>query len=335
MTALSKTALKALWKAYFQPTSADFSNLIDSWTDYKVGLEALGQAVSAGSVGVPRYISTTTVEFLSVGATGQDLLGAGTAASARSVIGLSGLTLPVSVANGGTGVASLSANHVLLGNGTSAVQLVAPGTSGNVLTSDGTTWQSAAPSGIPTGSVTDYVGSTAPSGWVLLDGKTIGSASSGATNRANADTQTLFELLWNSMANAEAPVSSGRGASAAADFAANKTITIPDARGRVVAGKDDMGGTTASRLTSGGSGITGTTLGVAGGTQTHTLTTTEMPAHTHSIQPYTAGCGGTVVPTGVGSGGATLATVNTNATGGGGAHQNTQPTLVLNKIIKL
>lgn len=147
MTALSKTALKALWKAYFQPTSADFSNLIDSWTDYKVGLEALGQAVSAGSVGVPRYISTTTVEFLSVGATGQDLLGSGTAASARSVIGLSGLTLPVSVANGGTGVASLSANHVLLGNGTSAVQLVAPGTSGNVLTSNGTTWQSAAPAG--------------------------------------------------------------------------------------------------------------------------------------------------------------------------------------------
>jgi len=142
MTALSKTALKALWKAYFQPTSADFSNLIDSWTDYKVGLEALGQAVSAGSVGVPRYVSTTTVEFLSVGATGQDLLGSGTAASARSVIGLSGLTLPVSVANGGTGVASLSANHVLLGNGASAVQLVAPGASGNVLTSDGNTWSS-------------------------------------------------------------------------------------------------------------------------------------------------------------------------------------------------
>lgn len=331
MTALSKTALKALWKAYFQPTSADFSNLIDSWTDYKVGLEALGQAVSAGSVGVPRYISTTTVEFLSVGATGQDLLGAGTAASARSVIGLSGLTLPVSVANGGTGVASLSANHVLLGNGTSAVQLVAPGTSGNVLTSDGTTWQSAAPSaasGIPTGSVTDYVGSTAPSGWVLLDGKTIGSASSGATNRANSDTQTLFELLWNSMANAEAPVSGGRGASATADFTANKTITIPDARGRVIAGKDNMGGTTASRLTSGGSGITGTTLGVAGGTQTHTLTTTEMPSHTHT--GGVAGGSGALVSCGGSSLGG-----NTGSTGGGGAHQNTQPTLVLNKIIKL
>ena len=49
----------------------------------------------------------------------------------------------LNVANGGTGVTSLAANHVILGNGTSAMQTVAPGSSGNVLTSDGTTWQSA------------------------------------------------------------------------------------------------------------------------------------------------------------------------------------------------
>jgi hypothetical protein len=54
-------------------------------------------------------------------------------------------TLPVG--NGGTGAASLTANNVLLGNGTSAIQVVAPGTSGNVLTSNGTTWTSEAPSG--------------------------------------------------------------------------------------------------------------------------------------------------------------------------------------------
>lgn len=51
-------------------------------------------------------------------------------------------TLPV--ANGGTGLATITANNVLLGNGTSAMQVVAPGTSGNVLTSDGTTWASTA-----------------------------------------------------------------------------------------------------------------------------------------------------------------------------------------------
>jgi hypothetical protein len=52
-------------------------------------------------------------------------------------------TLPV--ANGGTGAATLTTNSVLLGNGTSAVQTVSPGTSGNILKSNGTTWESAAP----------------------------------------------------------------------------------------------------------------------------------------------------------------------------------------------
>jgi hypothetical protein len=53
----------------------------------------------------------------------------------------------LAVANGGTGAASLTANNVILGNGTSAVQTVAPGTTGNVLTSNGTTWQSTASTG--------------------------------------------------------------------------------------------------------------------------------------------------------------------------------------------
>lgn len=51
----------------------------------------------------------------------------------------------VGVANGGTGATSLTANNVILGNGTSAVQTVAPGTNGNVLTSNGTTWVSSTP----------------------------------------------------------------------------------------------------------------------------------------------------------------------------------------------
>jgi hypothetical protein len=51
----------------------------------------------------------------------------------------------LTVANGGTGATTLTANNVLLGNGTSALQVVAPSTSGNVLTSNGTTWASSAP----------------------------------------------------------------------------------------------------------------------------------------------------------------------------------------------
>lgn len=52
-------------------------------------------------------------------------------------------TTPVSA--GGTGSTTLTANNVLLGNGTSALQVVAPGANGNVLTSNGTTWVSSAP----------------------------------------------------------------------------------------------------------------------------------------------------------------------------------------------
>lgn len=57
------------------------------------------------------------------------------------------VTGTIAVANGGTGATSFTANNVLLGNGTSALQTVAPGSSGNVLTSNGTTWQSTAPAG--------------------------------------------------------------------------------------------------------------------------------------------------------------------------------------------
>lgn len=63
------------------------------------------------------------------------------ATSGTVITGSGGVT---GVANGGTGASSLAANNVLLGNGTSAFQVVAPSTSGNVLTSNGTTWTSAA-----------------------------------------------------------------------------------------------------------------------------------------------------------------------------------------------
>jgi hypothetical protein len=66
---------------------------------------------------------------------------------------LSSLTLgsPLPVASGGTGLATLTANNVILGNGTSNPAFVAPSTNGNVLTSNGSTWTSAVPSGITTG----------------------------------------------------------------------------------------------------------------------------------------------------------------------------------------
>ena len=64
----------------------------------------------------------------------------------NKTIGVSQLSGNVAVTNGGTGTGSLTTNGVLLGNSTSALKTVSPGTSGNVLTSDGTTWVSAPPS---------------------------------------------------------------------------------------------------------------------------------------------------------------------------------------------
>jgi len=61
------------------------------------------------------------------------------------ITSLTGLTTPLTVAQGGTGAATLTSNNVLLGNGTSAPQVVAPSTTGNILTSNGTTWVSSTP----------------------------------------------------------------------------------------------------------------------------------------------------------------------------------------------
>lgn len=77
-----------------------------------------------------------------------------------------GVTGTLPVANGGTGATSLTSNNVLLGNGASAPQTVAPGTSGNVLTSNGTTWESAAVGGgFDSGTAMLFQQTTAPTGW--------------------------------------------------------------------------------------------------------------------------------------------------------------------------
>ena len=66
-------------------------------------------------------------------------------------------------------------------------------------------------------------------GWVQANGKTIGSITSGASERANADTQNLFLFLWNQAPfDGGLPVLGGRGANAAADWTATKQLTLPD-----------------------------------------------------------------------------------------------------------
>jgi microcystin-dependent protein len=135
------------------------------------------------------------------------------------------------------------------------------------------------------------------------------------------------------------------------------TFNLPDLRGRVPAGKDDMGGSAASRLTNAGSSIAGTALGAAGGGETQTLTRAQLPtgitsSGTNSIsvtssssvvqggtdQFFTGGAvpsvqnplvGSTITSTGSNS-----ISVTSNNTSGN-AHPNVQPTLITNYIIRI
>jgi microcystin-dependent protein len=124
------------------------------------------------------------------------------------------------------------------------------------------------------------------------------------------------------------------------------TFNLPDYRGKVGAGKDDMGGTAANRITAAISGIAGITLGASGGAEGITLTTGQIPAHAHTDSGHThvysraSASGGS---TGAGAGGVLDTLTNTNDglgfaqiqnTGGGGAHANVQPTIIVNKIMR-
>jgi len=93
----------------------------------------------------------------------------------------------------------------------------------------------AAAAGFTTGDLKPTLKTVADAGWVMCNDGTIGSGASGATTRANADTEALYTVLWNNVADAWAPVTGGRGASAAADFAANKPIRLTKMLGRALA----------------------------------------------------------------------------------------------------
>lgn len=225
-----------------------------------------------------------------------------------------GAALPV--ASGGTGLATLTANNVILGNGTSTPSFVAPGTSGNLLTSNGTTWTSAAaPTSFVAGMLMPYAGSSAPSGWLMCYGQAVS---------RTVTYSALFAAIGTSYG-------SGDGST---------TFNIPDLRGRVPAGKDDMGGSAASRLTSAISGVDGATLGASGGDQrqqSHTHTATDS-GHTHTYTSVSSaggagniqGGGGSPSAPNTGTGFANITVASTGA----GSSQNVQPTLIFNYIIK-
>jgi microcystin-dependent protein len=186
---------------------------------------------------------------------------------------------------------------------------------------------------LPLGMVLPYAGLTEPSGYLFCYGQAV--------------SRTTYAALYAIVADT---YGAGDGST---------TFNLPDLRGRVVAGQDDMGGSSANRLTNANDGLNGDTLGATGGGETQTLVTGNLPAYTPSgtnaggaasftfsgasFQPGANLVDGADIQT---SGGSTTITMNaansnftqptfTRAAQGGtsDAFGIVQPTIILNYII--
>lgn len=161
-----------------------------------------------------------------------------------------------------------------------------------------------------TGTFLPFAGAAAPTGWLLCHGQAVSRSSFAA----------LFAVIGTTYG-------AGDGST---------TFNLPDMLGRVAAGRDDMGGSAAGRITNSGTGnpgVNGSALGAVGGADRHTLTEAQMPAHTHPVNNSASTTVGGVFTT------ASLNAANglqpvTASVGGGQAHPVVQPTIVLNSIIK-
>jgi len=159
---------------------------------------------------------------------------------------------------------------------------------------------------MPTGTILPYAGSSEPTGYLFCDGNEYdqtGTHSSlfstiGSTYNTGGETTGFFR--------------------------------VPDLQGRVIAGRDNMSGTSANRLTTAKSGINGDNLGAFGGLEDHQLTVAQLPRHTHEGTVQSG-----LQTTSQGTGRLTNdSDVTTGETGGDQSHPNVQPTIILNYIIK-
>lgn len=154
---------------------------------------------------------------------------------------------------------------------------------------------------VPVGTIVDYGGTTAPSGWLLCYGQAI--------------SRSTYSALFTAIST---NYGIGDGST---------TFNVPDFRGRVTVGLDTMGGVAASRVTNAGSGVDAATIGATGGDQL-------QQAHTHTYSPsiptaYSSGAGAAAVSSFSGGG-----SPSTSSSTGGGASQNMQPCQITTKIIK-
>lgn len=187
------------------------------------------------------------------------------------------------------------------------------------------------PYNIPLGGMLDYTGTTAPnSSFVLPFGQALS-----RTTYAN-----YFTMVSTTFGTGDG----------------STTFNVPDLRGRICAGKDDMGGSAASRIgtvVTDSSTIVGATLGSVGGSSTHALITAELAAHSHGVTDPGHVHTQSISPSGGSPGGFVQANVSgvyassgvntfsnttgvtVNSAGSGTAHAILQPTIIVNKILRV
>lgn len=289
-------------------TEGGFKSAITALRDFLSGLLGTDGATTTAlaALGAPLsgYTAKTGAYSIAAGDRGKLIDCSGTWTLGALAAATAGDGFTVSVRNGGTGLITLDPNSSETIDG-SATLAINAGES-LLLYCTGTVWVSVGKSsGVPSGSMAAFAGSTTPSGWLLCDGSAV--------------SRTTYASLYTAIGTTYGV---GDGSS---------TFNLPDLRGRVVAGKDNMGGSAASRITSAGSGITGTTLGATGGAETHTLTTAQLASHSHDVAITDGGAGSSTAISTTTSGYTLDATTTA---GSGSAHNNTQPTLIANYIIK-
>lgn len=166
---------------------------------------------------------------------------------------------------------------------------------------------------VPVGAMLPFGGTTEPANWLFARGQAV--------------SRTTYAALFAAIGTA---FGAGNGTT---------TFNLPDLRGRVPVGRDNMGGTPANRLTSAVSGVDATTVGAAGGDQRlhqHNHNVTD-PGHVHNTATVEAGPGENIS---FGGAAATFGQTQSATTGitiqnaGGGASQNVQPVVVTNWIIR-
>lgn len=166
---------------------------------------------------------------------------------------------------------------------------------------------------MPTGSIMPYAGTSAPTGYLFCDGDEYDQTGTYAN---------LFSTIQNTY---------NTGGETANYF------RVPDLQGRVIAGRDNMSGTSANRLIGTISGLNGDNLGAAGGTEGVTLTAAQsgLPSHSHTQGLSGPNISGPVESlSGGSSGGSYTSTGTVTAQNASSPHSSVQPTIILNYIIK-